>query len=206
MVSNYLPFLLLIGAAMGQSTTTIDTTITPTVTFTTTVDLIEQVYETEYIYTDDTGHLTTSIVIGSTAYVSPEALDTSTSSSSSSSSPSSSSISSDAIVSATTAVQSNSDNTSSSIASASDIATNSQILDVNSSTFSNTKSLEVSVSKTSTVASATDNIKDPTEVAQLVSQSPIPEGDYSTSHSTATEIIDGTSMVVEYVILHTSAC
>ena len=67
--SNLLTLLSLCAAVMAvtyDSTTTVTTT--PYTTITTTVGLIEEIYETAYIYTNSDSKLTTDYVTGLTVF------------------------------------------------------------------------------------------------------------------------------------------
>ena len=61
-----LVLLSLFGLARSADDVTTTITTTPYVTATTTVGLQEDIYATEYIYTDDNGKLTTTTVLAST--------------------------------------------------------------------------------------------------------------------------------------------
>ncbi|KAG2736423.1 hypothetical protein G9P44_000513 [Scheffersomyces stipitis] len=64
-----LVLLSLLGlSAVNAADTTTTVEVTPTITATTTVSVVEQIYETEYIYTNGDGVLTTETIIGSTGY------------------------------------------------------------------------------------------------------------------------------------------
>ncbi|ABN65082.1 predicted protein [Scheffersomyces stipitis CBS 6054] len=59
-----LVLLSLLGlSAVNAADTTTTVEVTPTITATTTVSVVEQIYETEYIYTNGDGVLTTETII-----------------------------------------------------------------------------------------------------------------------------------------------
>ncbi|CAH6722679.1 hypothetical protein CLIB1444_10S03928 [[Candida] jaroonii] len=240
MISNYVSLLLLCGLALGDydTTTTTDTTITPTITVTTTVGYMEKIYETAYIYTDDTGHLTTTTEIGSTILtveipgqtvgvessssdgtvtvtdtVSSAVSDAVTITTSSFVSDSASVTSVEALVSdpASSAVITSDDlsvsetipsSTASPVVSS---VVSSAVSSVVSSNAESSSVISSSVEPISAVASESDIVASTSAVTPAES-SAIPSGDYSTGHSTTTTVIDGKSMVVEYVILYTGDC
>lgn len=228
MISNYVPLLLLCGLALADdydTTTTTDTTTTPTITVTTTVGYMEKIFETAYIFTDDTGHLTTTTEVGSTVLTveipgqtvgveSPSSDGTVTVTSTVSLAVSeaetlttSSFVSDVASITTVEAIVSDAPPSSSEESSSvvPEVSETSEIVS------SETPSVEASSVESTSSASAeplSSSIDPVTDIASsaVAADSAIPSGDYSTGHSTTTTVIDGKSMVVEYVILYTGDC
>ncbi|KGQ90846.1 hypothetical protein MEQ_01152 [Candida albicans P87] len=103
-----LVLLSLFGLARSADDVTTTITTTPYVTATTTVGLQEDIYATEYIYTDDNGKLTTTTVLASTV-TNPAVLQETTPTTKPSADPSSSDDNSNKPSSPTTATSDNSE-------------------------------------------------------------------------------------------------
>ncbi|KAF6069374.1 hypothetical protein FOB64_003027 [Candida albicans] len=103
-----LVLLSLFGLARSADDVTTTITTTPYVTATTTVGLQEDIYATEYIYTDDNGKLTTTTVLASTV-TNPAVLQGTTPTTKPSADPSSSDDNSNKPSSSTTATSDNSE-------------------------------------------------------------------------------------------------
>lgn len=180
-------YVLNVQAAEYDSTTTVTTT--PTITSTTTVNVVEEIFETEYIYTNSLGSLTTSVVVGSTAIV-PSIQETDASSAYAQSTIGSSSLSSDALSSAST----------------------DQIIPSSTETESDTVTtlFTDSLSASATSIPISDYLTDviSSSLTLTVNQSAVPSGDYTTSTYATTTVLDGSSssVVLEYVVLYTDSC
>lgn len=164
-IKTFLAIILVMGAhgvaaADEDTTSTTTTTTTPVVTATTTVGYIEQIRETEYIYTNSDGQLTTTTATG-TSYVLAVVLGESTDT-------------------ASVALPTNAQSTeeAASLGPSADPSSASATLAPSSSTSPNTSNNPFSA----------------------------PPGSYSTGYSTTSTTIDGTSAVVEYVVLYTNTC
>lgn len=199
-----------------DSTTTV--TVTPEVTYTTTVGYIEDIYETVYIYTNSQSHLTTTTVIGSSVY--HLASGTPTGKLAAVSSPAtdnkkdilvsllsaSGSLQLSALVSPSpsavllSASLSSSESVNAVLLSASvlpSLSSSQLLMSASALPFSSSSELLLFPAMSSMAA---------IEHAVTQNHSSIPDGDYSTSTSTTTTLKDGTSAILEYVILYTLAC
>lgn len=185
---NYLAVVLISLATSVLADTSYDSTttvtVTPAITMTTTIGYIEEIFETAYIYTNSYGSLTTSTATGSTEFFPatgilwPELASSATNDGASETGSSTS--------------------VSTTLEAAASVATSNAISELRYGTSS------IVTSSTSLPSySALSDV----EKAIAESTSAIPYGEYSTSTSaTTTTFQDGSSAVIEYVVLYTQDC
>ena len=191
-----LSLLNIVKAADEDYDATTTVTTTPIEQQTTTVGLQEDVYGTEYIFTDTNGILTTTTVYGTTEY-GPYTLT-----------PASESSSSSTIAADDTSVPS----------TQADEETSSSQSGSATATATTTKPISESPSITA-ASTVTDDAEEEEETSSLVATTKagnpyfteikinVPSGVYSTSTLYSETVLDsGKTAVLELVVLHTSAC
>lgn len=197
-----LSLLNIVKAADEDYDATTTVTTTPIEQQTTTVGLQEDVYGTEYIFTDTNGILTTTTVYGTTEYGPYTLTPASESSSSSTIAQDETSAQSTQAAAETSANQS--DSASASATATATTTTSKSSSEAPSITAASTVTDDAEEEEKSKSLVATTRVGNPyfTEIKINV-----PSGVYSTSTLYSETVLDsGKTAVLELVVLHTSAC